>query len=1033
MRVPNISIYANSTYNLGKLTSALQDANLVIATEKRINHLSDDPIGFSQALNLKTSLENLEQIEKNVNMGFSWLKGGENSLESVKNLILEIKNEVIRFENASMNADQLKDAVGLVNGMIEQLVTLGNTQINGSYIFGGTQTDTLPFIYNQDTDPASVSYVGNNTAFEIKTDNQMTVPVGGDGEAIFWEDKVEISSYNNTIVFMEDNGHGSSSQIVMEAIIDDGTYTTDTLEVAVKNALNEASSTDGYGMTYEVEYDEDTKLFSIREDGSYDGYLRTQFMWETGEDAYVTGIAAIASIDPDDISLSVVNENALTISTPEPKGTEPFRLTWLGDDTWEIENNPGYIIIPSTISGSDKYIGIDLDESGVADITISLDTPVTSVGQYIEFEIVSAQGDHSLGHEIGFNGEDSTYAPPTSDTSGVYVTELIITAGTNDTIDFAEVNSAGVTSGTLTADFNLLTSGAAVTYTDMDSLAAAIESSMEAASVNGINYAVSYDVEQSKFNIREDGSSLNELQVLWSNTTGASTTAATLGYYPLDDIISYPSSDNVSQLYVTLDSTNNRIAFEETAGAIPSGILWGTVAEGTYKDMADLEAAVKTSLEAASAASGYSATYAVSYDDATDRFSIQYSSGGAVTDFDLLWSTANAQGSSMGETLGFEPADDTSGGIAAAYVGDSDMVLMTFDDTNNVIDFRETSIDGTLSDEISITISEGDYTDLDDVATDIQIALRAASPNNVKYVVTYDYTAGEFTIKGSDEDIKGISLLWQTGDNRDESAADLLGFYGDDQISFSESDEEVVNITIDSTNNKIDFMEILEGEEDIEVDALTASLEVGKTYTSHSQLALEVEKALEEESYTNGNHIDYSVTWDSDTKHFTIKESGTKLAQFDLLWGTGDNAPVSAGGGGGSIGATLGFAAEDDVAAPVESERQVAWGIFDTLIDLNGYLEDNDADGIGRTIERLATHFESFTSETADIGITYNRLLTRQRITAANDLSLTERKSTIEDVDIIEAVMNLQSLQTAYQASLSSSAKIMNLSLVDYL
>ena len=75
MRVPNLSLYNDARYRLGGLTSDLQAANEVMATQKRINRASDDPIGLSQVLGLNTTLGNLEQIEKNVNMGISWLKG----------------------------------------------------------------------------------------------------------------------------------------------------------------------------------------------------------------------------------------------------------------------------------------------------------------------------------------------------------------------------------------------------------------------------------------------------------------------------------------------------------------------------------------------------------------------------------------------------------------------------------------------------------------------------------------------------------------------------------------------------------------------------------------------------------------------------------------------------------------------------------------------------------------------------------------------------------------------------------------------
>ena len=42
----------------------------------------------------------------------------------------------------------------------------------------------------------------------------------------------------------------------------------------------------------------------------------------------------------------------------------------------------------------------------MADVTINLDNAVRHSGDYIEFEIIAAKGDHSTGHEIGFNADN---------------------------------------------------------------------------------------------------------------------------------------------------------------------------------------------------------------------------------------------------------------------------------------------------------------------------------------------------------------------------------------------------------------------------------------------------------------------------------------------------------------------------------------------------------------------------------------------------------------------------------------------------
>lgn len=1026
MRVPNISIYNNAKYNLSGLTSDLQDSNEIMATQKRINSISDDPIGLSQVLDLKTSIGNLDQIEKNVNMGISWLDGAETAMDSINSLILEAKTDVSRLINASMSADEREDAIERVNDIMEQIISLGNTQINGNYIFSGTDTDILPFEHLETSTSEQVAYYGNSNPFEIKTDKEITVPVGRDGETTFWDSRVSINSTNDTIMFMEDNGHGSAAELVMKARIEYGEYTPDELAKAVRNALNDVSSRQGYGVTYEVEYNEIEKAFSIREDGSYNGFIRTEFMWETEENAYITGINASSSVNPDDINLTVVDEQALTIDTPEPHGTEPFRLVWQENDTWEIQNNPGYVIFPSTISGTRNGVSIDLDENGTADIEINLDNPVTTKGQFIEFEIVSAKGDHSVGHEMGFSDADMVYEPPTSDTNAVFITDITIAPG-NDTIRFVEVDPALGALGPLTATIP------AATYTDMDALSSAIGTAMSNESTAlgyGITYTVSYDPVEGLFNIREDGSALEELHLLWTDPL-ASATGTTLGYAVQDDIITYPQSDYPVEMAVTIDGSNNAIAFMETDGlGNPGPVLWASVTPGTYYTAASLETAIEDAMNTASFNSGYVSTYDADYNAGTGEFSIQHLGGTALNELDLLWGTADMAGNSIGTTLGYDPLDVIGTGLAP-HTGDSVMVLMSFDDTNNVIDFEEVGVDGTVE-NIAVRIPAGNYTDLGVLAADIQTALRTGSPNSVQYVVEYDDIADEFSIRGSDASIREFSLLWETGDNRTRSPADMLGFLGDDTVSFSESDQPVVNIDITAANNVINFTEMLPGDEGKTLNELTALIEPN-TYTSHEQLALEVEKALEEESYLNGNKIDYSVSWDDYTRHFTIKENGTQLAGFNLLWATGENAPLSAGGTGESIGEILGFDIEDDTAAPVETKDEVKWGIFETLIDTKKYLAENDTYGLERTLGRLETHFDMMTSRIVDIGIKYNRLEIREKITIETSLSLTERRSTIEDADMIEAVMDLQSIETAYKASLSSSAKILDLSLVDYL
>jgi flagellar hook-associated protein 3 FlgL len=69
----------------------------------------------------------------------------------------------------------------------------------------------------------------------------------------------------------------------------------------------------------------------------------------------------------------------------------------------------------------------------------------------------------------------------------------------------------------------------------------------------------------------------------------------------------------------------------------------------------------------------------------------------------------------------------------------------------------------------------------------------------------------------------------------------------------------------------------------------------------------------------------------------------------------------------------------------------------------------------------------------SEIGSKMNRMEIKENILQGLTISNTEQLSRIEDADIAEAVMNLKSVEVAYQAALASSSSIMELSLMDYL
>ena len=206
MRVANKTLYDSTINTLGRTSSALADANEVVSSGKRINNLSDDPVVLVKVLDLRSSLSNLSQMKRNISMGESWLNASESALTEVNDIISAAKVLTVAMASDNIGASERANNAGLVQGYLEEVISLANSTSGGRYIFGGTNTDTLPFDFN--TAGTEIEYAGNDTAFSINIGKDTVIPVGKDGKDIFgtnWDDSNIFKTFIDLKTSLETN------------------------------------------------------------------------------------------------------------------------------------------------------------------------------------------------------------------------------------------------------------------------------------------------------------------------------------------------------------------------------------------------------------------------------------------------------------------------------------------------------------------------------------------------------------------------------------------------------------------------------------------------------------------------------------------------------------------------------------------------------------------------------------------------------------------------------------------------------------
>lgn len=155
-----------------------------LTTGREIVAISDDPLGVNRVLGYDITIDQNEQFVKNLDNARSELGITDNSLDGLHALINRAKVLALSQINGSAS-NETRDATAVeVKQILQQMVTIANTQIGDSFVFGGSSTNQKPFELIGD----EVIYSGNSddrlTAISQNISSAVNLP-GSEAFGIF--------------------------------------------------------------------------------------------------------------------------------------------------------------------------------------------------------------------------------------------------------------------------------------------------------------------------------------------------------------------------------------------------------------------------------------------------------------------------------------------------------------------------------------------------------------------------------------------------------------------------------------------------------------------------------------------------------------------------------------------------------------------------------------------------------------------------------------------------------------------------------
>ncbi len=204
MRVGTGFLYRSIQQRIGQLSSDLVNLNEKVASGKRLNRPSDDPMAMVSTMEMKTQLAQFDQFTRNLQEGASWLNLSESVVSQALDVVGRARELAVEMASDNQNAATRAAAAAEVGHLLDQAIFLGNTQLGGKFIFAGYRTRTTPFSKVTVNGIETAQYNGDTNDFQLVTGNGETITAGKNGQSVFMSTQL-FNVLGNLKKALEDN------------------------------------------------------------------------------------------------------------------------------------------------------------------------------------------------------------------------------------------------------------------------------------------------------------------------------------------------------------------------------------------------------------------------------------------------------------------------------------------------------------------------------------------------------------------------------------------------------------------------------------------------------------------------------------------------------------------------------------------------------------------------------------------------------------------------------------------------------------
>ena len=184
MRVTQSMLSTNMLRNLSNSYNKLGKLQEQLATQKKINRPSDDPVVAMLGIGYRGDLNQVQQFNRNISEVNNWLETTDDAIAEGISALQRIRELTLQATNGTYDEGQREAIAVEVKQLQEQLYTIARTQVGDKYIFNGKNTTNAPEIV-KNTDETIKEVKFNDGVINIEIFDGITIDVNTSGKTLF--------------------------------------------------------------------------------------------------------------------------------------------------------------------------------------------------------------------------------------------------------------------------------------------------------------------------------------------------------------------------------------------------------------------------------------------------------------------------------------------------------------------------------------------------------------------------------------------------------------------------------------------------------------------------------------------------------------------------------------------------------------------------------------------------------------------------------------------------------------------------------